>query len=70
MIISKILECYSAITRINNAICSNMKGPRDYHTKWSQSHRERQISYDTTYTEFKKNDTSALIYETETDSET
>ena len=47
-----------------------MKGPRDYHTKWSQSHRERQISYDTTYTELKKNDTSALIYETETDSET
>ena len=33
----------------NNAICSNMDGPRDYHTKWSKSDGERQISYDTTY---------------------
>ena len=23
-----------------------MDGPRDYHTKWSKSDRERQISYD------------------------
>ena len=30
----------------NNAIFSNMNEPRDYHTKWSKSHRERQISYD------------------------
>ena len=27
----------------NNAICSNMDGPRDYHTKWSKSDREKQI---------------------------
>ena len=27
----------------NSAICSNMDGPRDYHTKWSKSDRERQI---------------------------
>ena len=27
----------------NNAICNNMDGPRDYHTKWSKSDRERQI---------------------------
>ena len=33
----------------NNAICSNMDGPRDYHTKWSKSDREGQISYDITY---------------------
>ena len=33
----------------NNAICSNMNGPRDYHTKWSKSDRERQILYDITY---------------------
>ena len=33
----------------NNAICSNMDGPRDYHTKWSKSDRERQISYDIAY---------------------
>ena len=33
----------------NDAICSNMDGPRDYHTKWSKSERERQILYDITY---------------------
>jgi len=26
-----------------------MDGPRDYHTKVSESYRERQISYDITY---------------------
>ena len=25
----------------NNAICSNMDGPRDYHSKWTKSERER-----------------------------
>ena len=29
----------------NNAICSNMDGPRDYHTKWSKSDKETPISY-------------------------
>ena len=33
----------------NNVICSNMNGPRDYPTKWSESDRERQTSYDITY---------------------
>ena len=33
----------------NNAICSNMDEPRDYHTEWSKSDRERQISCDITY---------------------
>ena len=33
----------------NNVICNNLDGPRDYHTKWSKSDRERQISYDITY---------------------
>ena len=33
----------------NNAIYSNMDGPRDDHTKWSKSDRERQISYDITH---------------------
>ena len=32
------IEYYSAIKEWNNAICSNMDGPRDYHTK---SHSER-----------------------------
>ena len=33
----------------NNAICSNMDGPRDDHTMRSKSDRERQISYAITY---------------------
>ena len=33
----------------NIVICSNMDGPRDYQTKWSQSDRERQIPYDFVY---------------------
>ena len=33
----------------NNAICSYMDGPGDYHTKWSKLKRERQIPYDITY---------------------
>ena len=54
----------------NNAICSNMDGPRDYHTKWSKSKRERQIPYDITHMWNLKYDTNELIYETETDSQT
>ena len=33
----------------NNAICSNMDGPRDYHTLWNKPVRERQITYDIAY---------------------
>ena len=31
------------------AICGNMDRPRDYHTKWSKSDKERQTSYNITY---------------------
>ena len=54
----------------NNAICSNMNVPRDYHTKWSESDRERQISCDITYMWNLNYDTNELIYKTETDSQT
>ena len=33
----------------NNAIFSNMDGPRNYHTKWGKSEEERWIPYDITY---------------------
>ena len=33
----------------SNATCSDMDRPRDSHTEWSMSDRERQISYDITY---------------------
>ena len=42
------MESYSAIKTMN-AICSNMHGPRDYHTKRSKSERESQIPYAITY---------------------
>ena len=43
------MEYYSAIKSLNNAICSNMDGSGDHHTKWIKSDRERQILYDITY---------------------
>ena len=44
------MEYYSFVKKEwNNAISSNTKGPRDYHTKWSKSDRERQTSCDSTY---------------------
>ena len=54
----------------NNAIYSNIDGPRDYHTKWSKSERERQIPYDITYMWNLKYDTNELLCKTETDSQT
>ena len=54
----------------NNIICSNMDEPRDYHTKWNKSKRERQIPYDITYMWNLKYDTNELIYKIETDSQT
>ena len=53
----------------NNAICSNIGGSRDFHTKPSKSERERQIlPYDITYMWNLKYSTNQHIYETKTDS--
>ena len=46
------------------AICRNMDGPRDYHTKWSKPDRERQGILKT------KKDTSEFMYKTKTDPQT
>ena len=37
------MEYYSAIKRINNAICSSMYGPRDYHSKKSESEKDKYM---------------------------
>ena len=50
----------------NKAICSNRDGPRDDHTKWSKSKRERQKPH-ITYMWNLKYDTNKLIYEKVTD---
>ena len=53
---------------MNNAICSNMNGPRECHTEWSKS--DREISHDIPYMQnLKRNDTNELIYKTEIDSQ-
>ena len=51
----------------NIAICSNMDGPRKYHTKWSKSEKDK---YDITYMWNLKNNINESIYKTETDSQT
>ena len=51
----------------NNAICSNIDEPRDYHTKWSKS--KTNIIWYHLYVEFLKNDTNELIYKREIDSD-
>ena len=57
------MDYYSVIKK-NNAICSNMDGPRDYNTK-----TKTNIIWYQLYVESKKNDTNELISKTETDSQ-
>ena len=47
----------------NNAIWGHMDGPRDYHTKWSKSDKDK---FHITYKWNLKNNTNVLIYRTET----
>ena len=47
--INNIQLYYSAIERNEMAICSDVDGPRGYHTEWSESEREEQILYNITY---------------------
>ena len=63
-------DYYSAIKEQNNTICINMDGPRDYHTNWSRSERERQIPYNITYMWNLKYGTNEPIDKTETDAQT
>ena len=45
-------------------ICRNMDGPRNHHTKWSKSDKDK---YYITYLWNLKNNTNKLIYKIETD---
>ena len=47
----------------NNAICSNIDRPRDFHTSWSKSDIENQI-YDIAYMWNLKESTNELTYKT------
>ena len=55
---------------MNNAICSNIDEPRNYHTEPSKSERERQMPDDIIYMWNLKYDTNEPMYEKETDSQT
>ena len=58
------MEYYSAIKKEwNHAICSHVDGPREYHTKKSESEREKWKPYDITYTWNLKYDMNECIYE-------
>ena len=61
------MDYFSAIKKEwNNAICSNIDGPRDCHTEWSKLDRERKIPYDIAYMwNLKENGTNEPIYKTE-----
>ena len=54
----------------NDAICSNIDGSRDDHTKWSKSEKERLIPYDIIYMWNVKYNIDELIYEVEIDLQT
>ena len=62
------MDNYSSKNKWNNAIYSNMDGPRVYHTEWSKSDRERQILYEIIYVWTLKNVTNKLIYKIEIES--
>ena len=49
----------------NNAICSNIAGPRDYHTKWSRLEKDKYHMYHL-YVESNKYDTKELIKQKQT----
>ena len=45
----------------NWVTCSEVDGPRVYHTEWSKSEREKQIPYANTYMESKKKKKKVLM---------
>ena len=48
-----------------------MDGPRDCHSEWNKADTEWETLYDIPYMwNLKSNDTNALIYKAETDSQT
>ena len=53
----------------NNAICSNRDRPRDYHTKWRESEKDKYHMI-LLICEILKNDTNGLTYKTEAGSHT
>ena len=55
---------HSAIKKWNNAICSDLDGPRDYHTKWNKV-KTSVICYHFYVESNLKTDTKKLTYKTD-----
>ena len=73
MVIQDVAQIYNGILlshkkEQNNAICSNMDGPRDCHTEWSKSEKDKYHMISLICGILKK-DTSELIYKTEKESQ-
>ena len=47
----------------NNVICSNMDGPRDYHTKWNKADKDKYIK-PLPCGILKSTDTNEFVYKT------
>ena len=63
------VEYYSAIKKEwNNVICNNMDGPRDYHSKWSKSEKDKYYMLSLIGGIYDTNELN--IDKTETDSQT
>ena len=54
----------------SNAICSNMDGPTEDHTKWSKPDKDKYHMISLICGILKKEDTNELIYKTEIDPQT
>ena len=63
------MEYYPAMKKWNNAICNNLDGPRDYHTKWSKSEKDMGHTISLICGNL-KNDKSELICKIEIDPQT
>ena len=59
----------SHVKEQNNAICSNMDRPRDCHTKWSQTEKDKYHMIPLICGIQKKGGTNELIYKTEVESQ-
>ena len=62
------MEDYSTIKEWNDAICSNMDAPGDYHAKWNQTEKDKYHDY-CLYVEYQNDTNEELSYKREIDSQ-
>ena len=62
------MEYYVDTKIMKNAVCSNVDGPKDYHTQWSKSDKDSYML--SLIVESKTIEQMNLLNKTETDSQT